>query len=486
MDVKVISRYVGFALLVSALFMFLSVLVSVFNGNDSALAALSISFVLTFTVGIFPFIFVKKVSVISMADGYMIIFLSWLLSFVFGMLPYALWGGPFTIVNAWFESVSGYTTTGASILEDVEALPRSLLFWRSSTHFIGGLGVVAFLLLVIPNTSQMRLRLTNMELSSLSKHDYKVRGNRTVYIFTSVYLGLFVLSFISYMIAGMTPFDALNHAMSVTATGGFSTKNASIAGFNSVGIDILTMVFMLLASVHFGILFVSVATRSLKPFKNEVFAFYVIGLAVGSLLVAASLTIHGTEPSFSQALLSASFQMVSYASTTGFAIADNSTWPVLASLMLLFIGIRCGMAGSTTGGIKSDRALILYKEIRYYLHSALHPSSIHEVRVNGRVIPQEDVAPHILYIAVFVSVMLVSIIMCLTFGVDNQNAFFGTISCLSNVGPSIGGSIGSMGNYGAEPAMAKLMYTLDMFLGRVEIYPILAVFLIVFGKKEHM
>ena len=173
MNVKVISRYVGVALLVSALFMFFSILVSVANGNDSALAALLISFTITFTVGIFPFIFVRRAPEINLREGYLIIFLSWFLSFIFGMLPYALWGGPFTIVNAWFESVSGFTTTGASILDDIEALPKSLLFWRSSTHFIGGLGVVVFLLLVIPGSSQMKLRLTNLELSSLSKKDCK-------------------------------------------------------------------------------------------------------------------------------------------------------------------------------------------------------------------------------------------------------------------------------------------------------------------------
>ena len=157
MNVKVISRTVGYALLVSALFMFLSILVSVSRGNDSALTALLISFTITFAVGLFPFIFVRGGQPISLRDGYLIIVLSWLLSFVFGMLPYALWGGPFTLANAWFESVSGFTTTGSTILADVEVLPDSLLFWRSSTHFIGGLGVVVFLLLVIPNSSQRNI-----------------------------------------------------------------------------------------------------------------------------------------------------------------------------------------------------------------------------------------------------------------------------------------------------------------------------------------
>lgn len=193
MNLKVISRNVGFALLTSAFFMFLSMIVSMSRGNDSALAALMISFVITFTVGVFPFIFVRSTERISLKDGYMIIVLSWSLSFIFGMLPYLLWGGPFTVVNSLFESVSGYTTTGATILEEVEALPDSLLFWRSSTHFIGGLGVVVFLLLIIPSSSPVRLRLTNLELSSLSREGYRSRANKTVIIYTSVYCCLVLL-----------------------------------------------------------------------------------------------------------------------------------------------------------------------------------------------------------------------------------------------------------------------------------------------------
>ena len=184
MNLKVVSRNVGIALLVSALFMLLSVGVSLLDGGDSAMTPLLISFTITFIVGVFPFIFVKKSSRISLKDGFMIIALSWLLSFIFGALPYALWGGPFTMINAWFESVSGFTTTGATILEDIEALPRSLVFWRASTHFIGGLGVVVFLLLIIPTSSPMRLRLANMELSSLSR---KETATRPRYTYAKIY-----------------------------------------------------------------------------------------------------------------------------------------------------------------------------------------------------------------------------------------------------------------------------------------------------------
>ena len=483
MNVKVISRNVGYALLVSALFMFLSILVSVANGNDSALAALMISFTITFTVGIFPFIFVRKSAAITLKDGYMIIALSWLLSFIFGMLPYALWGGPFTIINAWFESVSGFTTTGSTILDNIEALPNSLLFWRSSTHFIGGLGVVVFLLLIIPGSSQMRLRLTSLELSSLSKREYKSGANKTVYIFTYVYFGMLAASFLLYVLAGMSPFDAINHAMSVTATGGFSTRNLSIGAYNSVPIDLITMFFMLLSSIHFGMVFVAVVTRSLKPFRNEIFKFYIWSLVVTSVIVAMSLRVHGIEKSWGDALLSGSFHILSFASTTGFSIADNSVWPVLPSAMLVFVGIWCGMAGSTSGGVKSDRALLLCKEIKYQLRMVLHPASVNEIRVNGRVVRQDDVAPHILYIALYFMVVIISVAACLILNPDSGHALTAILTSLSNVGISVG-DLGSLSSFNAEPSAAKFIYTLDMFLGRVEIYPILAVVMMIFSRRN--
>lgn len=482
MKVQVIARNIGYALLVSALFMFFSILVSIGSGNDSALAALMISFTITFTVGVFPFIFVRKHSEISMQEGYMIIVLSWLLSFLFGMLPYALWGGPFTLVNAWFESVSGFTATGATILEDVESLPDSLLFWRSSTHFIGGLGVVVFLLLIIPNSSQMRLRLTNMELSSLSKYEYRSRTNKTVSIFTIVYFAIMALSFLCYLIAGMSPFDAVNHAMSVTATGGFSTKNLSIGAFDSVAIDLITMFFMLVSSIHFGMVFMVFVTRSLKPLKNEIFKHYVALLSVASILVSVSLKLNGVEDSWARSFLNGSFHVLSYASTTGFGIADNSQWSMLSSSLLLFVGVWCGMAGSTSGGIKIDRIVLLIKEIKYRLKNVMHPTSISEVRVNRRVIKQDELMPHILYTSLFLLVFLLSVVVNLLMESDSGHAFYGTLSCLTNVGPSIG-DLGTYGSYSMEPAGVKVMYTIDMFLGRVEIYPILAVLIMLFSRR---
>lgn len=483
MNLKVISRNVGYALLVSALFMFLSMLISLIGGNDSALAALSISFVITFTAGIFPFIFVRKTSAISLKDGYMIIILSWVLSFIFGMLPYVLWGGPFTVINAWFESVSGFTTTGSSILDNVEALPNSLLFWRSSTHFIGGLGVVVFLLLIIPSSSPVKLRLTNMELSSLSKEGYRVRANKTVSIFTYVYVGLAVAATVSYMLAGMSFFDAINHAFSVCATGGFSTKNLSIGAFGSPVINIITMVFMVLGSVHFGLIFMVFATRSLKPLKNNVLRYYISVLVVVSLIVSFSLKLSGTEASWGKAFMDGFFQVCAYSSTTGFAIADNSVWPMLPCVLLMFVGMQCGMAGSTTGGIKCDRIIYLFKSVGRQIHRSINPSSVLNIKVGNRYLSDEEIFPHIVYIAVFLAFILISTVLCLMVGSSGENALTGTITSLSNVGPALG-EIGSVGNFGAEPSMAKFLFSIDMLLGRLEIYPVLAVFIMILRKNR--
>ena len=483
MNLKVISRNVGFALLTSAFFMFLSIIVSMSRGNDSALAALIISFVITFTVGVFPFIFVRSTERISLKDGYMIIVLSWSLSFIFGMLPYLLWGGPFTVVNSLFESVSGYTTTGAIILEEVEALPDSLLFWRSSTHFIGGLGVVVFLLLIIPSSSPVRLRLTNLEISSLSREGYRSRANKTVIIYSSVYFALVLLSFLLYWISGMSAFDAINHAFSVCATGGFSTKNLSIASFDSNAINVITIVFMFLASVHFGTLFMAVVHRSFKPLNNPVLKYYFSIIVAVSLISAFCMRLNDSGLSFGDSLVSGVFHTLTFISTTGFAIADNNTWPAFVNTLMLIISIQCGMAGSTTGGIKADRMYLTFKALGHQVKHVLHPTSINQIRINNHYLKMEEAYPHILFLGIYFIALSLSTGLNTLFGLDDANALYASVSCLSNVGPAIG-DLGTFGNYNSVPVMSKLIFCLDMFIGRIEIYPVLAVMMMVFHRNK--
>ena len=482
MNLKTISRNVGYALLVSALFMLLSVIVSLLNGRDSALVALMISTIITFTIGIFPFIFVKKTAEITTKDGYMIIFLSWILSFIVGMLPYALWGGPFSVQNAWFESVSGFTTTGATILDNIEAVPKSLLFWRSSTHFIGGLGVVVFLLLIIPNASPVRLRLSNMELSSLSRNGYTSRTNNVVRVFAYVYLALVVVSFFAYWLAGMSPFDAICHAFSVSATGGFSTKNLSIGAFDSRLIEGLTMFFMFVSSLHFGLVYLTVITRSFKPLNNPVIKFYVGCLLFFSLFLGLTLRYYHLSPSLGQALWEGTFQTLCIATTSGFAIVDNANWPMLTNLVLVFLGTMCACAGSTSGGMKADRVLILFKSIGLQVRRALYPSAISEVKIGKRFLRDEEVAPHLIYIAMYVLMLVISSGWLLLLGQSDSDALACSVAALGNVGPAIH-QYGTYGSFNTMPELGKLIMTIDMFLGRVEIYPVLAVFSTLFKRR---
>lgn len=482
MTVKAISTNIGKALLINALFMFISILVAVFNGMDSGFTPMVISFLVTAITGIFPFIFVKDKPSTTLHSGYLTIVFSWILSFMFGMLPYVLWGGEFTLANAWFESVSGYTTTGSTILTDIEALPKSLLFWRSSTHFIGGLGVIVFLLMVLPDSSPFKLRLTNLELSSLSKEGYRYKSGKTARVMVSVYICLTIAETLCLWAAGMTLFDAVNHAFSTVATGGFSTKNISVMHFDSVAIDIIITVFMALSSLHFGVLFAVVAKRSLKPLRNPISRYYICVIAVFSIIIACSLKIQGGYQTWGKSLLDATFQTVSFISTTGFGQADNAAWPLLANAILLFAAFHCGCSGSTTGGIKADRMFISLKAAYGDIQKRLHPTSLFRTKVGGRALDEDTVSSVFLYIVLYIITLFLSFVIVLICGLDIAEAFSGTVASLGNVGPGVG-QLGTMGNYASLPAVVKFIFTIDMFLGRVEIFPILIVLSMIRNRK---
>ena len=482
MNRKAVFYNVGKALLVNALFMLVSVVISVVDGYDDAFVPLVISFMLTAIVGAFPFIFVGKVRDYSLRDGFVTIILSWILSFLFGALPYLLYGGEFNVINAWFESVSGYTTTGSTILTDIEALPRSLLFWRSSTHFIGGLGVVVFLLLIIPDASPFKYRLSSLEISSMSRTGYRYRSGMTVRVMLSVYVGLALAETVLLRIAGMSWFDAVNHSFSTVATGGFSTRNISIMYYDSPVIDIIILVFMTLASIHFGCIYAMLIRRSLKPLLNTVTKYYLKVIVVLSVAVMLVLLIQGGYSSPWKALLDSSFQVVSFISTTGFGQADNAIWPFFANFLLIFASVHCGCSGSTTGGIKADRMFIISKAVSCEFKKRLHPSSVFRVKVNGSVVREDEVSSVVLYFVAYIIVLFLSFIAILICGVDIQDAMSGNIASLGNVGPGLG-QLGTMGNYASLPSVVKFIFSLDMFLGRVEIFPVLIVFYMFFKRK---
>lgn len=481
MNLKAISLNVGKALLVSALFMLLSVGVSMFYGKDSAFVPLLLSFIVTFVLGVFPLIFVRNSPALSLHEGLLTIVVSWLLSFVMGMLPYVLWGGEFTIINALFESVSGYTTTGATILRDIEALPPSLLFWRSSTQYIGGLGVVVFLLYILPDNSPLRLKLTNLEMSSITREGYQYRSSQAVRVIIRVYIALLVLTFGSLLLAGMPIFDSINHALTISATGGFSTKNASIGFYDSNVINIIVMVFSILSSIHFGLIYMAVAMQTLKPLRTPVVRYFLGVIVVASITTCISLKWSGTYDSWGKAAMDASFAVINYITTSGFVNADNASWPLLASVMLMFCAFQCGCSGSTTGGLKADRMLLSFRVIVRQIRHNANPSEVHRITLGGRPVKDEVAIGAVTYLALYCLIVMLSTLLLLSLGVDGRTAFSGTVASVGNVGPALG-DIGMAGNYAHLPHWVKFIFSVDMLLGRVEIYPVLVVIFLLFKR----
>ena len=476
-NLNVVSRYIGIALLYNAFFMFLGVIVSIIYDFDTSFSPLFLSGCITLIAGLFPLLFVPRTLNISIKEGFTIVIFSWLLSCLFGMLPYVLWGGEFTLVNAWYESVSGYTTTGSTILTNIEALPKGLLFWRSSTHFIGGMGVVIFMLLVLPSVSTFRLRLSKMEISALSKENYKFKTKQTIKVIAIVYFGIAIASAISLYIAGMGWFDAINHAFSIAATGGFSTRNESILSFDSMWIEMVITVFMFLASVHFGLLYSSIATRSIKFFKSPIIRFYLASLLITAIIIAFDIKISGNADTLFTAFRQSIFQVVSISSTTGFATADTAIWPNLSILILMYLSIQCACSGSTTGGLKIDRILIFINSFKAQLKKTVHPNAVVPIRIGNHIIEPELASTVNLYIIIYVFMILIGAIVFSIFGVSFIDAFSASISHMGNVGPAFG-SVGSLDNYAHFPGIAKFLSTLQMLLGRLEIYTLLVIFVI--------
>ncbi|MBO5764198.1 MAG: TrkH family potassium uptake protein [Bacteroidales bacterium] len=481
MNLSVISRSIGISLLFNAGFMFIGVIVSIIYGFDAAFSPLLLSAFITLLAGLFPLIFVRNTNNINFKEGITIVVFAWVLSCLFGMLPYVLWGGEFSLINAWFESVSGYTTTGSTILNDIEALPKSLVFWRSATHFIGGIGVVIFMLIILPSASTFRTRISKVEISALSKQNYKFKTKQTIGVIASTYVGLFLAAMFSYVLAGMDWFNAVNHAFSVAATGGFSTLNNSIMGFDSTAIELVSIFFMFLCGLHFGLIYSFFVQRSAKIISSPIIKFYTLSLLIATLLITIDNLAHGTYTNWLVALKQSAFHVVSYASTTGFAAHDTAIWPNLSIIMLIYLSIQCACSGSTTGGIKADRVLIFVKSFINRIKTELHPKAVLPLRIGQNVIGDEMVSAVNLYIVLYLAFMLVGAAILSVMGLDFMDSFSASIASLGNVGPGFG-SVGSLGNFSEFPIFGKFILTLEMLLGRLEIYTLVLVFII--WKKQ--
>lgn len=468
MRFSVILRYVGTVMLCLSAFMAVSAGISLVS-NDTGFYPLLLSALLTLLLGAFPMIFVSKADSITTKEGFMIVVGSWVVSCVVGMFPYLIWGGEFSLVNAWFESVSGFTTTGASILTDIEALPQGLLFWRSATNWIGGVGVVMFALLVLPSLGTNKMALSGIELSSLAKDNYRYRTQMVVRILLAVYIGLTIIATLALKFAGMRWFDALNHAMSVAATGGFSTKNASVGFYDSPLIEWILIALMFISSLHFGLIYSTLARKANNIFRSEVVRVYVAIIVGATLMIGASLYFAGTYDNLLTSLRQSVFQSVSLITTTGFATANTNLWTPFAIVILIILSIICGCAGSTSGGVKVDRILLYFKVLVARLRGQQHPNAVIRIRLDGILQEDRQVNTVTLFFATYFVLIIVGTLTSTLFGMDLLSAFSSSVAFIGNVGPGFG-EVGSYDNYAAMPSLLKIQGTVLMLMGRLEIF----------------
>jgi trk system potassium uptake protein len=467
----IIIRYIGLIFLFNSFFLFLSFLVSLYN-LDSALFPLLYSSIIAFLFGVFPLIYVPAAKEISSREGFLIVVLSWLLTCLLGVIPYIIWGGEFSFTNAWFESVSGFTTTGSTILTDIEALPNGLLFWRSTTHWIGGIGIIIFALVILPNIGHVRAVLVKNEFSPLAQHNFIQNTKQVFRVLVIVYLGLTLLETIALWIAGMSLFDAVNHSFATIATGGFSTKNLSLAYYDNVAIDIIVIVFMFLSGIHFGLLFYTVTGNKYNIFKSGVVKFYFLSTVIGILLVAVNLYMNNFY-SFPGSLRYAAFQLVSLSTTTGFANANSTIWPSFSIMLLIYFTLQCACAGSTAGGIKVDRVLILLKSLKIQIKKFHHPNAVMVLKVDNKSVNPEAVSNAILYIVLYILIVFISALLLTAMGVDSLSAFSGSAATMGNVGPGFN-AVYSLGSYATIPDLGKWVLSGNMLLGRLEIYALIS------------
>jgi len=467
MRYHIILRYTALALLFNSIFLTISTIISAFNQSTDFMPLLY-SAVITGVFGGLPLIFTPTATGITNKEGLLIVVLSWFISCLSGAIPYILWGGEFSFVNAWFESVSGFTTTGATILTDIEALPMGLLFWRASTHWIGGIGIIIFVLSVLPFLGIAEMVLFRSEISSMVRENFQLRAQKAIRILASVYVGLTLIETMALLLSGMNFFDAITHSFATIATGGFSPKNASVAYYNSPLIESIIMFFMILSGIHFALLFSTTTGKFKDLWRSTIVRYYLLAMLIGIIL--SSINVHGNQySSWIDSFRYTSFNIISVGTSTGFATTDTAIWPPLSQLLLIFFALQCACAGSTSGGIKTDRVVLLGKAFFRHLKELMHPNAIIPVRVEGNTVKDELINKSILFVGTYLVIIFIATLLLTLNGVDLLSAFSGTVASMGNVGPGLG-SVGSTGNFGHIPVFGKYILSLTMLMGRLEIY----------------
>ncbi|WP_455671843.1 TrkH family potassium uptake protein [Phocaeicola sp.] len=480
---KMICKIMGSLFFIEAGFLILCALLAIYY-KETDLSAFLTSAAITAGAGVISSLIGKNAErKISRRDGYVVVSLAWIFFSIFGMLPFYLSGYIPSITNAFFETMSGFTTTGASILDNIESLPHGLLFWRSMTQWIGGLGIVFFTIAVLPIFGVGGVQLFAAEATGPTHDKVHPRIGVTAKWIWSIYLGLTLAEVVLLFVGGMDLFDSVCHSLTTTATGGYSTKQNSIAAFNSPYIEYVVTLFMFLSGINFTLLFLFFLKGKFKRlFQDTEFHWYVGTVCFFTLFTTVALVITspmGLEESFRKAI----FQVISLQTTTGFISADYMTWiPVLWTLMcvIMFLG---ACAGSTSGGIKCIRIAIMSRVARNEFKRIIHPNAVLPVRINRQVISATTKSTVLAFIFVYITIVFSGWLLLMLFGMGFEEAYSVVISSLGNVGPGIG-KCGPSYSWNGIPEAAKWVSALLMLVGRLELFTVLLLFTPGFWRKH--
>ena len=483
MQLLVIQRILGLLIMVFSSTMIPPILAGLIF-KDGAVLPFVEAFVLTLITGFLLYLPVyKHKKELRLRDGFLVVVLFWTVLGVAGGLPIYLSGiYEISITDAVFESMSGITTTGATVIVGLDDLPHSLLLYRQELQWLGGMGIIVLAVAVLPMLGVGGMQLFRAETPGPVK-DTKLtpRITETAKALWYIYLGLTIACCLAYWVAGMSFFDALSHSFSTVAIGGFSTHDASIGYFNSTAIEFIAIVFMLLSGVNFAIHFTAIRNRSLQPYQRDAeFRTYILVLAVVSVITIGYLQLNHTFDSTAESIIEGLFQVVSIGTTTGFTTAEYYSWPGFLPVLLLYVSFIGGCSGSTGGGIKVIRILLLVKQGMRELRRLVHPNAQIAVKIGKKAMPEKVIEAVWGFFAAYFAISALMILMLMATGLDQETAFSAVAACLNNLGPGLG-DVGQ--NFASINDPAKWILCLAMLLGRLEIFTLLVLITPAFWKK---
>lgn len=482
MNIVLVFNLTGIVLLFSSMFVLVPFFAS-FSQKGDDMSALGISFLATFFAGLLLYFLTKSQEKIELKhrDGFAVVTISWLAMSFFASLPYLISGVTHSFTDAYFESMAGFTTTGASVFSNLEEFPDGILLWRSLTQWMGGMGIIVFSLAILPLLGTGGMQLFKAEVPEIGVEKLRPRIIDMAKSLWYIYAGMTALLALLLVVAGMDAFDAVCHSFTTMATGGFSTKSTSIAYFRNTYVDIIITVFMFLAGANFSLHFYALRGNFSRFAKSSEFKFYCM-VILSAIIVVTFNTYNTQYTTIRESLRYASFQVVSIVTTTGFATADYELWPVLSQVSILCLMFLGGMVGSTGGGMKQVRILLMLKQAYREVYHLIHPHAVSALKLDDRNIPKETLGGIWGFLFLFVLIFVMAVLFMSALGVDMITSASTVVSSMSNVGPALG-KAGPADNYAGIPVAGKWILIFCMLVGRLEIYTVVLLFMPIFWKK---